>query len=66
MTLDSAEKTASSSSVKTILAGLPWWGGPGELSPPSSRKTICRGARAALKFGQVLVNVFRKRFAWGT
>ena len=65
VTLNSAQKTASSSSVKTILAGLPWWGGPGGLGPPSSKKLFVGGPKGALKIGQVLVNIFRKKFARG-
>ena len=41
-------------------------GGPRGLGPSSSEKTVCRGSPGkALKFGQVLVNVFRKKFARG-
>ena len=36
----------------------------GELSPPSSKKTVGRRSPGrAFKFSQVLMNIFRKRFA---
>ena len=48
-----------------VVPGLLWWGVRG-ARPPSSKKTVGRGSPGrALKFGQVLVNVFRKRFARG-
>ena len=40
-------------------------GRPEGLGPPSSKKLFAGGARGASKIGQVLVNVFRKRFARG-
>ena len=40
--------------------------GGGGIGPPSSKKTVCRESPGrALKFGQVLVKVFRTRFARG-
>ena len=48
-------------SGKSGLCGQGCLGGGGlgeaQLSPPSSKKTVCRGALGALKIGQVLVNV---------
>ena len=42
------------------VSGLPWWG----ARPPIIKKLFVGEAQGeALKFGQVLVNVFRKRFA---
>ena len=50
-----------------VMPGLPWWGvRGGGLDPLVLKKTVHRGSPGrVLKFGQVLVNVFRKRFARG-
>ena len=65
VTLNCAQKTASSSSVKTILAGLPWWGGREGSAPLVLKKLFVGGLGEALKIDLVFVNVFRKRFARG-
>ena len=56
------------SSVKTILAGLPWWGGGGRGGGSVSlvvKELFVGGLRGALEIGVVLVNVFCKKFARG-
>ena len=45
-----------------VVSGLPWWEGSASLVLKNSFSGKPGGA---LKFGQVLVNVFRKRFARG-